>query len=96
MLQDPSIKVPERSLFPNWKVCSILKWLNYTCPLIWLLGIAFSIDEMSMRFQGKHVDKRQITYKNEGDGFQANALRQDGFTYKIFMRNDPAPLKYIK
>ena len=51
---------------------------------------------MKIRFQGKHVDKRQITYKNEGDGFQANALRQDGFTYKIFMRNDPAPLKYIK
>ena len=56
-LQDPSIKVPERSLFPNWKVRPILKWLNYICPLIWLLGIAFSIDEMTMQFQGKHVDK---------------------------------------
>ena len=95
-VQDPSIKVPERSLFPNWKVCSILKWLNYTCPLIWLLGIAFSIKKTTMIFQGKHVDKRQITYKNEGDVFQAHAFCQDGFTYQIFMRNYPAPLKYIK
>ena len=95
-LQDPSIKVPERSLFPNWKVCPILKSLNYICPLIWLLGIAFSIDEMTMRFQGKRVDKIRITYKNEGDGFQADALCQDGFTYQICMINDPDPLKYIK
>ena len=51
---------------------------------------------MTIRFQGKHVDKRQITYKNEGDGFQADTLCQDGFTYQIFMRNYPAPLKYIK
>ena len=49
-----------------------------------------------MRFQGKHVDKRRITYKNEGDGFQADALCQDGLRYQIFMRNNPAPLKYIK
>lgn len=50
---------------------------------------------MTMKFQGKHVDKRKITYKNEGGGFQADALCQDDFTYQIFMRNDPAPLKYI-
>ena len=96
LLQDPSIKVPERSLFPNWKVRPILKWLNYICPLIWFLGIAFSIEEMKIIFQGKHVNKRRITYKNERDGFQSDALFQDGFTYQIFMRNNPAPLKYIK
>ena len=61
-----------------------------------MLALAFSIDEMTMGFQGHHIDidKRRITYKNEGDGFQCDALCQEGFTYQIFMRNDPTPKKY--
>ena len=61
-----------------------------------MLGIDFSIDEMNMRFKGKHQDKRRITYKNEGGGFQADALCQNFLTYQIFMRNDPAPPNYLK
>ena len=49
-----------------------------------------------MGFQAKHVDKRCITYKNEGDGFQGDALCGDGFTYQVYMRNDPAPKKYLR
>ena len=61
-----------------------------------MLALAFSIDEMTMGFQGHHIDidKRRITYKNKGDGFQCDALCQEGFTYQIFMRNDPTPKKY--
>ena len=61
-----------------------------------MLALAFSVDEMTMGFQGHHVDKRRITYKAEGDGFQCDALCQEGFTYQIYMRNDPAPAKYLK
>ena len=64
--------------------------------MIWLLSLSFSIDEMTMRFKGKHQDKQRITYKAEGDGSQADALCDSGFTYQIFMRNDPAPKKYLK
>eukprot|EP00536_Pseudo-nitzschia_multiseries_P015533 jgi/Psemu1/42957/gm1.42957_g len=46
-----------------------------------------AVDEMTMRFKGQHIDKHQITYKREGDGFQADAL--------LYMRNDPAPKKYL-
>ena len=64
--------------------------------MIWLLGVCFSIDEMTIGFQGHHSDKLRITYKAEGDGFQSDALCQEGFCYQIFMRNDPAPKKYMK
>ena len=49
-----------------------------------------------MRFKGWHQDKQQITYKAEGDGFQADALCQEGFCYQVHMQNDPPPQKYIK
>ena len=31
-----------------------------------------------MEFKGKHNDKLRIKYKNESDGFQADALFQEG------------------
>ena len=43
-----------------------------------------------------HKDKFRITYKSEGDGFQADALCDDGYCYQVYMRNDPAPPKYLK
>ena len=49
-----------------------------------------SVDEMTMRFKGKHRDKLRITYKKEGDGFQADALCDDGYILQVHMRNDPA------
>ena len=51
---------------------------------------------MNMSFKEEHQDKRRITYKNEGDGFQAGDLCKNGLTYQIFMCNDPAPPKYLK
>ena len=35
-------------------------------------------------------------YKAEGDGFQADALCQDGYTYQDHMMNDPEPKKYLR
>lgn len=85
-----------RKISPNWKIKPLLDWMNYLFPSIWLLALSISINEMTMQFQGQHANKRRITYKNEGDGFQCDALCQEGFTYQIFMRNNPAPKKYLK
>ena len=49
-----------------------------------------------MTFQDQHKDKQHITYKAEGGGFQADALYNEGFTYQVYMRSDPAPKKYLK
>ena len=92
--QDPHIATPPRRKYPNWKVRPLMTWMNYIFPKAWLLGIAVSIDEMTMGFQGMHQDKKRITYKTEGDGFQADALAQQGYCYQFYMRNDPPPKKY--
>ena len=70
--------------------------MNYLFPLIWHLGISFAIDEMTIGFQGMHADKKRITYKAEGDGFQADALCDDGYCYQFFFCNDPANAEYVK
>jgi hypothetical protein len=54
------------------------------------------MDEQMIGFQGRHVDKLRISYKNEGDGFQCDALCDEGYTYSFYFRNDPAPKKYTK
>ena len=93
---DPRRETPSRDDQPNWKVRPIISWINYSCPKAWELGRALAVDEMTMRFKGKHKDKRWITYKAEGDGFQADALCDNGYTYQVYMRNNPAPHKYLK
>jgi len=59
------------------------------------LGRLISIDEQTIGFKGHHADKMSIRYKKEGDGFQCDTICYDGFTYSFFMRNMPAPKKYL-
>ena len=68
--------------------------MNFIFPTAWLLGIRVANDKLTMGFQGMHQDKRRITYKAEGDGFQADALADEGYCYQFFMRNNPPPKKY--
>ena len=52
--------------------------MGFIFPLIWMLGVAFSIDEMNMCFKGHHVDKKTMMYKSKGYGLQ---------TYGIFRKD---------
>ena len=51
----------------NWRVKPLIMLMGFIFPLIWMLGVAFSIDETTMRFKGYHAEKR-MTYKSKGDG----------------------------
>jgi hypothetical protein len=82
--QNPAIEPPDRKKFPNWKVRPLLVWMNLIFKLAWILARSVSIDEQTIGFQGKHKDKRRITYKRAGDGFQNDALCQDGYTYQFY------------
>jgi Transposase IS4 len=73
-----------------------VKWINFVGPTSVDLGERISIDEQTMGFQGRHADKLRISYKTEGDGFQCEAMGQDGYTYVVYFRNVPAPSHYIK
>ena len=94
-LQNPVLAVPSQDVNPNWKICPILDWMNYIGPKAVSLGECASVDERTVGFQGSHNDKRRITYKVEGDGFQCDALCQEGYCYQHYFQNDPAPSKYL-
>ena len=63
-------------------------------PIAWLLSEWISIDQQTIGFKGKRGDKLRINYKREGDGFQCDAIYDDGFTYSFYFRNEPPPDKY--
>ena len=42
------------------------------------------------------MTKRRIAYKAEGDGFQVNDLCHAGYTYQVYLKNEPACSKYLK
>lgn len=69
--------------------------MNYIGPRALSLGECASVDEMTIGFQGNHQDKLRITYKDAGDGFQCDALCQEGYCYQHYFRNYPAPRKYL-
>ena len=54
------------------------------------------MDETKTGFQGMHANKKRITYKSKGDGFQADAICEDGFCFQFYFRNDPANVEYTK
>ena len=43
-LQKTLIKPPPKAQFPDWKSQPILVWMDSTFPLIWILGVTFSMD----------------------------------------------------
>jgi len=59
-----------------------------------MVGLFVAVDEMTIVFQGIHEEKRRITYKNEGDGFQCDALCDNSFCYQFYFYNYPAPKQY--
>ena len=61
----------------------------------WDVGSHLSCDEQTIGFKGNHADKQRISYKKEGDGFLADAIAEDGYTYTFFLRNMPAQKHYI-
>jgi hypothetical protein len=49
-----------------------------------VMGRNLSVDEQTIGFQENHKDKQKITYKKEGDGFLADTICGDGYTYSFF------------
>jgi hypothetical protein len=94
-IQDPRKIVPPRTTHPNFKIDPFLRWIQVVSMAAFDLGRLISIDEQTIGFKGHHADKMRISYKKEGDGFQCDAICCDGYTYSFFMRNMPAPKKYL-
>ena len=86
--------MPPRDTHPNWKVDPLLSWAQCASQRCCNLGEVISVDEQTIGFQGHHADKMRITHKQEGDGFQRDALCQDGCTCTFCFRNQKVPSKH--
>lgn len=83
----PDMPIARNVLF---KVRAFLLHLSENFHRWWEMGETVSIDEQTLGFQGQHQSKLRITYKHIGDGFQCDALCNDGYTFAfIFCHNDP-------
>ena len=92
---DPRYPTPPRDTHPNWKIHPFLKHITTVSQVAVRLGRNLSCDEQTIGFQGNHRDKQRITYKKEGDGFLADALCSDGYTYAFHFRHQPASQKLM-
>ena len=92
---DPLKPVPERKKGPNWKFNPLLIHAIKVSRCAMHMGQKASMDEQTIGCKGRHPDIIRINYKNEGDGFQCDALCSDGYTYSFYFRNQPAPKKWM-
>jgi hypothetical protein len=74
---------------PLQKIEPLLKQILKRSKELWDLGPVISIDEQTIGFQGRSAHAQRINYKSEGDGFQADAICQDGYTWCFHFRHDP-------
>jgi len=75
---------------PNFKVDPFLAWIQTLD-----MEKDISCDKQTIGFKGNHSDKQRISYKKEGDGFLADSILQDGYTYTFYMQNMPVPKSYV-
>ena len=93
--QDPKVAVPPKKTHPKFKVDEYFRHIQTIFCYFWMPGRDLYIDEQTMGFKGKHADKIHITYKKEGDGFQCDCIADNGYTFTLYFRNQPAPKKWI-
>ena len=92
---DPTYPVPSRDEAPNWKVHPFLKHILQVSKEAVFMGRDLSCDEQTIGFQGNHRDKQRITYKKEGDGFLADTICGDGYTFSFHFRHQSASKKIM-
>ena len=65
-IQDPTLPKPKREERPNWKLERWFKHIQKVSQEAWECGIEISIDEQTLKFQGRHIHKLRISYKKGG------------------------------
>lgn len=71
---------------PLFKLNPFLNKLKANCEKLWWPGQFLSLDEQTIGFRGRSCHKLRIKYKKEGDGFQADALCEQGYTWSWVFR----------
>ena len=72
---------------PLWKVWLLIDELNKQAKDMWIPRKWVAIDEQTIGFQGALSMKLRISYKQEGDGFQCDAICDSGYTYSFWFHH---------
>ena len=94
-VQHPYVPVPDSNSHPNWKIDPFLKILNQVFIQAVHLPENISCDEQTIAFHGRSKHKVRIKFKKTGDGFQADTLCSEGYTFTFYFRHQNAPKKYL-
>ncbi len=92
MLQDYHESPKQQpKLDPLWKVQRLLDKLNKQAKDMWVPGIFVAFNKQTIGFQGQSGMKLRISYKQEGDGFQCDAVCDSGYMFSFYFRHGPPP-----
>jgi hypothetical protein len=83
-VQNPLLATPSNKTHPDHIVDSFLFWMQTVSIDAWDFGEFGSCDEQCIGFTGSHKDKQRINYKKEGDGFLADSICEERYTYSFF------------
>ncbi len=74
-----------------WKVQHLINELNKQAKDMWVPGVFVAIDEQTIGFQGQLGMKLRISYKQEGDGYQCDAVCDSRYTFSFYFCHGPLP-----
>ena len=94
-VQHPYLPVPSTCTHPNWKIDPFLEHINKVSIQAMHLPENISCDEQTIGFSGRDSKKARVKYKKVGDGYQADSICCQGYTYTFYFRHQPPPKKYI-
>ena len=69
--------------------------MNEVSIQVMVLPEYISADEQTIMFHGASEFKLRITFKKKGDGFQADSLCSNGYTFTFYFRHQKPPQSYI-
>jgi hypothetical protein len=92
----PTIPMPSQESHPNWKVHPWLKHMLAVSQKAVFLVRNLLCDEQTIGFKENHKDKQRITYKRESDGFLADCICSDGYTYSFHFRHQEGNQRIMK
>jgi hypothetical protein len=91
-VQDPRKELQAQKLTPTFR---LILYMQKVSMVAWDMGEIVFCNEQYVGFTGNCQEKQRINYKDVGDGFLANSIFQDGYTWNFYIWIDPPPKHYI-
>ena len=85
------VTTPPHKTLPNWNIGDVLNHVKEVLWSAWLLALLIVIYDNTAGFKVCHQVKIWITYNTEGYWFKMDEICDRGFTYDVYLCNQPPP-----